>query len=492
MDYLNIDKIIEYYQDENELDDCDMTIDDNIKRIMNLVIDEYVEFNSLDNEHDIDEHEMELLINEFDSHYIHYLSHYLDDVNKIIKRIDGVILPEQRTTGWYLARSKLISASDSGYVMRKLNNKMTITSNYERTLLQKIGIKWGYFSSPPLIHGTIFEIVTQEAYELRNGVKISEYGCLPHYKESFIGASPDGIVTKVDNPKSLNQITKLGRMLEIKNPYSRIVDNTIKFEYKIQIQVQLQVTGLEICDFVETKIKHDYKTVDDFYNDVFEIEKMDMPKDSVDYREIQNHNIPVCNLDKNGMEKGFLIHFHKSHSDRDENLGILYPMTIPYNKENINEWKNKTIDEYEQKGYRFERHFYFKIEIYSLKTVKRDDKWWNEEIYPALRCFWDDVLEARKKTDKQITTEYKNIYADPDGTELKNPETGEIIKRKLKYESARSREKRARNVYTFSETSGTIYANDSRKYADDDDIINPDYSYGKLNSNEITCYEFSF
>ena len=45
-----------------------------------------------------------------------------------------------------------------------------------------------------IIHGVMFEQVSQVLYETRNKIKISEFGCIPHKDLSYIGASPDGVV----------------------------------------------------------------------------------------------------------------------------------------------------------------------------------------------------------------------------------------------------------------------------------------------------------
>ena len=44
-----------------------------------------------------------------------------------------------------------------------------------------------------------------------------------------------------------------GRMLEIKNPFSRVINGIPKDEYWIQMQMQLEVCDLDCCDFLETK-----------------------------------------------------------------------------------------------------------------------------------------------------------------------------------------------------------------------------------------------
>ena len=97
-------------------------------------------------------------------------------------------------------------------------------------------------------------------------VKVDEYGLIPHLPEprvSFIGASPDGIAShyKLDNSFS----DRIGRMLEIKCPYSRKIitegeiDGTIcPHYYWCQVQQQLECCDLDYCDFWQCNLK-EYK-----------------------------------------------------------------------------------------------------------------------------------------------------------------------------------------------------------------------------------------
>ena len=69
---------------------------------------------------------------------------------------------------------------------------------YEKTWRRIKACEWG----------TKYEDVAKKLYEIKNNTLVHEFSCLPHPKYPFIGASPDGI-------------SELGRMLEIKCPYSR-------------------------------------------------------------------------------------------------------------------------------------------------------------------------------------------------------------------------------------------------------------------------------
>lgn len=142
----------------------------------------------------------------------------------------------QRTEAWYAARTQLTTASDVSAAIGGRNG-----SNKE-FLIKKAGgpdeQRAFSGSAPPLKWGIMFEPVANAIYSKRMGVHIHEFGLLRHPTISHIGASPDGI-------------SDMGIMIEIKCPYSRIIDGVVPSAYVAQIQCQLDVCGLEECDFFE-------------------------------------------------------------------------------------------------------------------------------------------------------------------------------------------------------------------------------------------------
>ena len=147
---------------------------------------------------------------------------YFPEVDNLIKHIESIPLVEQKTPEWFKLREGMISASDGGYFLKKSGASKAVDS-----LKIKVGLKsYCNSSAPPLMHGNTYEDVSRAIYESRNSVSVTEYGILSS-PTACIGASPDGIVTKCHKDTYESQ-TKFGRLLEIKNPYSREIDNTIK------------------------------------------------------------------------------------------------------------------------------------------------------------------------------------------------------------------------------------------------------------------------
>ena len=155
----------------------------------------------------------------------------------------------QRTPEWYAARKGMLTASEfkiagapevsQSYVMGKVFPAPFITNS---------AMEWG----------CRFEDLACATYELEHNTKVLEYGLLVHPDDAFIGASPDGI-------------TPYGVAIEIKCPFSRkreeidkrIADArpfpksdraNLQARYVPQMQGQLEVVGLEICDFVTAHI----------------------------------------------------------------------------------------------------------------------------------------------------------------------------------------------------------------------------------------------
>ena len=112
----------------------------------------------------------------------------------------------------------------------------------------------------PLNWGHKYEPLSNALYERYNDVVVDEFGCIPHDSIAFLAASPDGIVTSKKNN---------GRMVEIKNVVSRVITQTPKMDYYIQMQIQMETCNLEQCDFVEIKtILYSYE---EFINDTNDV-----------------------------------------------------------------------------------------------------------------------------------------------------------------------------------------------------------------------------
>lgn len=324
---------------------------------------------------------------------------YFPEVEKRISYIESIPLIEQKTPEWFRLREDMISASDAGYFLKKGGG----VSKAIDALKIKVGLKqYCNSSAPPLMHGNTYEDVTRAIYESRNCVSVTEYGILSS-PTACIGASPDGIITKC-HKNSYECLSKFGRLLEIKNPYSREIDNIIKPEYMVQILQQQYTTQLPICDFVETTIvdKFCHTFTSKPYDVLSEMldDKLDKTKPDWQNR-IKNHNIPDDNLNRFGNEKGILIWFKKQMTFTDiRHKYVLYPLTSLYETDAIEKWVVDTRSEQFKDGYSYVCTKYWRLDVYSEKTVVYDQKLFEEEYVPQLCAVWEIITKCKEMQTK--------------------------------------------------------------------------------------------
>ena len=104
-------------------------------------------------------------------------------------------------------------------------------------------------------HGNLTEDITKEIFNKMFNVNVKDCGLIKHKKYgNEFAASPDGYFYHKDSFG--NDITTIDPFLiEIKNPYSRVINFLLPYKYWIQIQMQLFCTDLQVCYYIETSIK---------------------------------------------------------------------------------------------------------------------------------------------------------------------------------------------------------------------------------------------
>ena len=283
----------------------------------------------------------------------HFKSQYL-----ILKDLLKRPLIEQRSPEWFKLRESRLTASDLAQSMGKgkfgtrdellikkaFPNHNPVSKNFFRDL-------------PPLKWGTMFEDMGMRCYqEIKNNVKIHEFGLIPNEDIDCFGASPDGI-------------TEVGIMVEMKCPYRRKFNGLIPEQYFLQIQGQLATCKLDTCDYVECYI--------DTYESMGEYELM-------------------VNKDE-GCKHGIIVEYME-----DDNYTYRYSPPKLTAKECI-EWANTTFaDNKKNKSMDFIKMTPWKLRQIFISEVKFDESLWNECV-PKIYKFWEDVEELRKKGLDNVT-----------------------------------------------------------------------------------------
>ena len=255
----------------------------------------------------------------------------------------------QRTPEWYESRHNLITAS-SAY-------KMFGTQCEQNSLIvEKCAPEK---ERPPLSMydarhwGVRYEPVSTSYYTSTRNTEIEEFGCLKHATLPFLGASPDGINVRVDSEV-------YGRMLEIKNPVSRVITGEPTLEYWIQMQLQMEVCDINTCDFLETRFI-EYDSYESFYTD------------------------GAYQTSIEGKPKGVMMLFTKE--------GSLVYEYAPYGapEEVVAEWE---ATEKQVVGRELVKMIYWRLDEVSCVLVERNRLWF-EAHREMLTEFWSLILAER-------------------------------------------------------------------------------------------------
>lgn len=158
-------------------------------------------------------------------------------------------LNDQRTSAWHTKRGEMITASE-------VHNLFTTPSARLEVMLRKLTppTPGASNTAPALLWGTRFEPIAKAIYEEKTNCTIIDVSCATHPRYSFLGASPDGLIV----PKDGSDIARYGRLVEFKCPISRPETDGIPEAYRYQMQMQMECTGIDECEYVEFRFKQVY------------------------------------------------------------------------------------------------------------------------------------------------------------------------------------------------------------------------------------------
>ena len=158
---------------------------------------------------------------------------------------------EQRSEAWYRETMDLLTASELGTIFKgpRVRGHLVLA----KTVVPEHRVSGPVDSCfmTPFDWGIRFEPVVKQLYEARYKSTVADVGRLRHPTLARCAASPDGIV--IEGPRA-------GRLIEIKCPVSRVLDDRVPDDYYAQIQQQLEVCDLDLCDYVEAKFRAPYSS----------------------------------------------------------------------------------------------------------------------------------------------------------------------------------------------------------------------------------------
>lgn len=258
---------------------------------------------------------------------------------------------DQRSEQWYAIRHSLLTASSIYKVLGSDAKRNELIC----TKCGPIVLHASTHTEGPMHWGVKYEPVSIAYYCYINQTKIQEYGCIVHPSYPFIGASPDGINVLESSPH-------YGRMLEIKNPYSREITGNPKEEYWIQCQVQMEVCDLDACDFLETSFK-EYANVDEFNAD------------------------GTFQLTTDGKFKGIILHFEVNNEFHYE--------YAPFHcsQEEYNDWEETVMIQYPN----YIKTIYWKLEDEHCTIIPRHKAWFQWFLPSIIELH--DIITIEKQSN---------------------------------------------------------------------------------------------
>lgn len=204
-------------------------------------------------------------------------------------------LPEQKSQAWLDFRRTKITSTDLGI----------ISAGGERALVELVQKKNGYQKDPFLGNeatrfGEFFESVAMDRFSEQYKVKPILVNMISHALDGRFVFSPDGIL-------------KSGDIIEIKCPFSRIINGSVSTQY--QNQVQLGMAIMHSHGFTDTKAyfveykppNHNRKVPEDFEKEILSVKVIE--RDPTFFEEMQKKCEPVWEE----------IQLHKQCKDIDYN-----------------------------------------------------------------------------------------------------------------------------------------------------------------------------
>jgi len=239
---------------------------------------------------------------------------------------------DQRTSAWHAKRGEMITASEVAGVFTGGETRRSL-------VIRKLEPPQptGGNTASALIWGTRFEPIAKAMYESETQCTIVDVSCVQHPVYAFLGASPDGIVFPTDSFDTRRR----GRLVEFKCPISRPQTDGIPDAYVHQMQMQMECTGIDECEYVEFRFKQ-----------IFSSEW-------------------IGSLHTKGVFAVF-----------DDQTVEYKPQSMP-----LIEWQYRVTD-------RDPQYIYWILLSTKREFLPKDPGWLSRHL-PALRTFWDEVLLHR-------------------------------------------------------------------------------------------------
>lgn len=297
-----------------------------------------------------------------------------------LRELSAIPQPVQRSPEWFLMRKGMITASELAscivyteylrdqaergvfYVPDKVKLGSVGCNPYEtnkKYIERKAGV-----DSPPFTGnvftewGKCYEPVATSVYSFIKDTIVHEYGLIPHREYPFLGASPDGISTD-------------GVMLEVKCPYTNRKIGIPVIYYWAQMQLQMEVAGIQLCDFFDCRIR--------------EFQAQDSPPREYEYIGIV---LEMTNTsEEETSDKRFSYYYPKMF--HDSALVPLFDQDADIDRFVLSQDPGVLLDFAYARVILKKRYYY--VEDYTVTRVQRDRYWFNVYAIPQIKKTYSDI-----------------------------------------------------------------------------------------------------
>ena len=278
---------------------------------------------------------------------------------KRLQELGNITQIEQRSDEWYKHAQEFLTASQFGDLLgaKRTRGKLVMSKvkkDDDDTKQNRRNAVW-MNETNPFDWGIRFEPVAKMIYEhLTGGTHVLEVGRIVHSEPKYkLAASPDGIIDYDPSGK------RLGCLVEFKAPISRNIESGIvPKNYWHQMQIQMEVTDIDVCDYFEVNIRSKAKT-------------------SI-----------------GALTEGPTQYFGYVYSIGKEQHPYVEPQPYRYVYSKLNEPTPDTTIIDLQEGDTLLEIIPWELLGFNLVCVHRSRLWFNS-IMPSLSEFWGDVEKAR-------------------------------------------------------------------------------------------------
>ena len=168
-----------------------------------------------------------------------------------VKQLKALPQIPQRSQEWFENYGKVLTASEFSalFTMNKRRRDLVYSKSHPN---QDSQLNFRHACPTEEMNaigwGIRFEPVIKQILETKDKCSVYEPGRIQHPTNTHLAASPDGIIEKAHNSQ------QLGRLIEIKCPYSREIGKEVPSDYWIQMQIQMEVTDVDECEYIEANL----------------------------------------------------------------------------------------------------------------------------------------------------------------------------------------------------------------------------------------------